>query len=71
MALQEIYSPTALKGRHNPPQGEAMGILTGGMGNRLTEETDNHPKPMVKIGGYRSSMMIINDCQFRQKWISY
>ncbi|MGA8833949.1 MAG: sugar phosphate nucleotidyltransferase [Desulfomonilaceae bacterium] len=32
-------------------------ILEGGMGTRLAEETDNHPKPMVKIGAYRSSMI--------------
>jgi NDP-sugar pyrophosphorylase family protein len=32
-------------------------ILAGGIGTRLVEETDNRPKPMVKIGGYRSSMI--------------
>lgn len=26
-------------------------ILAGGFGNRLSEETDNKPKPMVEIGG--------------------
>jgi glucose-1-phosphate cytidylyltransferase len=26
-------------------------ILAGGMGTRLAEEIDNHPKPMVEIGG--------------------
>ena len=44
-------TPTALKGRRNPPQGEALGILAGGMSTRLAEETDNRPKPMVEIGG--------------------
>jgi glucose-1-phosphate cytidylyltransferase len=29
-----------------------VGILAGGMGSRLAEETDIRPKPMVEIGGY-------------------
>ena len=28
-----------------------VGILAGGVGSRLTEETDIRPKPMVEIGG--------------------
>ena len=28
-----------------------VGILAGGLGSRLTEETDVRPKPMIEIGG--------------------
>jgi hypothetical protein len=38
-------TPTALKGHRNQPQGETLGILRGGMGIRLAEETDKRPKP--------------------------
>jgi len=36
-------------------------ILEGGMGKRLAEETDNHPKPMVEIGRkpFRRHIMIL------------
>ena len=27
-------------------------ILAGGLGTRISEETDSKPKPMVSIGGY-------------------
>ncbi len=26
-------------------------ILCGGMGSRITEETEHRPKPMIEIGG--------------------
>ena len=29
-----------------------VGILAGGFGSRLAEETEIRPKPMVEIGGY-------------------
>jgi NDP-sugar pyrophosphorylase family protein len=36
-------------------------ILAGGMGYRLAEKTDNHPKPMVEI----VAQPMISDCQFQ------
>ena len=35
-------------------------ILCGGLGTRLAEETDNIPKPMVKIGDKPIVSHIIN-----------
>ena len=32
-------------------------IVVSGIEARLAEETDNRPKPMVKIGGFRSSII--------------
>ena len=35
-------------------------ILCGGLGTRISEETRNKPKPMVKIGRYPILEHIIN-----------
>ena len=35
-------------------------ILCGGKGTRISEETKNIPKPMVKIGEYPIILHIIN-----------
>ncbi len=42
-------------------------ILAGGMGTRLAEETDNHPKPVVEI----VFQPMIYDCQFSWKCLTY
>ena len=60
-------TPTALKGRRNPPQGEALGILAGAMGTLLAEETDNGPKPVVEI----VSELMINDYQLAWKGLTH
>ena len=35
-------------------------ILAGGLGTRLSEETDIRPKPMIEIGGYPILWHIMN-----------
>jgi glucose-1-phosphate cytidylyltransferase len=37
-----------------------VGILAGGFGSRLAEETDVRPKPMVEIGGIPLLVHIMN-----------
>jgi glucose-1-phosphate cytidylyltransferase len=46
MTLDEELGP-----RSKPPTGLKAVILAGGMGTRISEETQIRPKPMVEIGG--------------------
>jgi molybdopterin-guanine dinucleotide biosynthesis protein A len=42
-------------------------ILAGGLGSRLSEETDVKPKPMVEIGGMPILWHIMKICQPRHR----
>ena len=49
--LPRRRAPDARVGRHRGARTMKVAILAGGLGTRLSEETDVRPKPMVEIGG--------------------